>query len=152
MAANDSRIPEHRGSANSGPNVRSFEVIPEMSALAPLRRNLTAHLPPSMPREDLDLYLVAVTEAVTNAIEAHRRDGVADVVMVHLDLDRGVVSVDDRAGGIDRDRIDSVVEPLEVSPSAQRGRGMLIMRGICPDMRVESTPAGTRVVLPFPTS
>ena len=148
MVTNDSTTPERPVSpASARPAVRSFEVSPDFAALAPLRRSLATELPAVIQPAERDLLLVAVTEAVTNAIEAHQRHRVAEPVVVTVDPTQRTVTVDDCGGGIDPGAFVPVAPPR----SAARGRGLTIMRGICPDMSVERTPTGTRIVLPFPS-
>ena len=148
MVTNDSRTPERPvGPARAGSTVRSFDVSPDFDALAPLRRGLAAELPTAIQPDGLDLFLVAVTEAVTNAIEAHQRHRMTEPVVVTVDPTERKVAVEDRAGGIDP----AALEPVPVPPSSGRGRGLVIMRGICPEMAVERTQDGTRIVLPFPS-
>jgi anti-sigma regulatory factor (Ser/Thr protein kinase) len=127
-------------------DTRSFLVPPDMAVLTVLRQHLLSALTGVLPPGDLDLYVVAISEAATNALEAHCRRGLAEPVTVTVDLASARTTVEDRGGRIDP----STVEPAEVAPSAVRGRGLLIMRGICPSLEIQQTDSGVTVVLPFP--
>ncbi len=123
---------------------RSFLLPPDVGELAPLRDQLSVALADRLKPDRLSLILVAVTEAVTNAIEAHHRLDSDELVVVGLDLDEGVLTVDDVGGGFDLSEAQSTRSHLD-----ERGRGYMIMKGICPELEIESTERGTRIVLPL---
>ena len=122
-------------------------VAPDMAELAPLRSWLDDRLASKLTTEQLQLFRVAVTEAVTNAIEAHRRAGIEQPVRVTVDVDAAMVAVEDHGGGIELEEAEPRSAP---APSAPRGRGLLIIRSICPEARLIDLGPGVRVELPCP--
>ena len=147
MAANERAAPTQAGmTGDGGPVSARYSLRPDTAKLAPMRRFLTQNLASVLPEDQLQLFLVAVTEAATNAIEAHRRLTLSAPIIVGVDVAGRRVTVDDRAGGFDH----TAAESTETGPSAARGRGLQIMRGICPDLVVADTPDGSRIELPFP--
>lgn len=132
-------------------------MIPTTSALAAARDELRHLLAPLLPNDVLQLYLVAITEAMTNAVEAHTRAAVNEPVTVAVDLAGERVTVHDRATGIPTPTADaprhSPTAFRERDPAVRppsRGRGLLIMRAICPGVTIESGSDGTVVSLPYP--
>ncbi len=122
---------------------------PDTAELAALRVWLEDRLAPASDSTDRQLLLIAVTEAVTNAIEAHRRAETEQAIRVELDTVNGLVVVEDRGGGVDPAEIGDRTPP---PATAGRGRGLLIIGSICPDARLIETESGTRVELPFSIS
>lgn len=121
-------------------------IVPKTSELARVRRWITAEIGELLSADRLQLLLVAVSEAVTNAIEGHHRASSTEPVIVAIDRDGGQVSVEDHAGGFDTDPDD-----LEAAvPQQLRGRGLMLMKSICPDLSIRPTKHGTLIVLPFP--
>lgn len=125
----------------------TINVDAELAALGPMRDRLEALVADYLGREQLQMLLVAVTEGVTNAIEAQHRNGCHDPIIVDVDPDRRVITITDRGGGLgeERRRLDASPPP----PAARRGRGLVIMRSISPDLRIVDTDHGTRVELPY---
>lgn len=125
-------------------------VEPRPSSLDRLRRILTERLSHHLGTERLQMFLVAVSEAVTNAIEAHRRRRIDAAVTVTIDRPRGLLTVEDQGGGMDPGGSASL-DPRGAppSPDQQRGRGLLIMRSICPDLHIARSRTGLRVTLPI---
>jgi len=98
------------------------------------------------PARVFDL-LVAVSEACTNAVEAHHRDGVGHAVAVRgvVDVDRVLVEVEDRAGGFTYPGEEGVPDAAGVPVEAGRGRGVPLMRALADHIEVQSSADGTKV-------
>ena len=94
--------------------------------------------------EDLEHFLTALGEAVANAIEhAHARQPIR--IEVRLHADRIVATVEDDGIGF---RPIDLAEPSLPDPTAERGRGLPIMRRCSDIFTIDSTPGkGTAVVL-----
>lgn len=155
MAPNDNLTPDAvlRQSSDIRPGAarRSFvmELRPDPTVLADVRLRIQEWVGPELGDEDLAMYQVAVTEAVTNAIEAHRRAESDDSIVVTIDPAARMISVEDHGGGM---ALDAGSSPDEPPPAeAFRGRGLMIMRSICPGLAVVDTAAGSRIELPFPS-
>jgi len=101
------------------------------------------------PLDDLQdpLFYGAFTEVVTNAIEEHRRLGIAHDVEVRVSLGgRPEIAVRDHGQGFDPN-MGSDPQP---EPQSESGRGLVIARSVVPGMRIESSPVGSMVFLPYP--
>jgi anti-sigma regulatory factor (Ser/Thr protein kinase) len=155
MAPNDNLRPDAvlRESSGIRPAATPRSVVMELRAdpvvLADVRLRIQEWVGPESGDEDLAMYQVAVTEAVTNAIESHRRAGSDASIVVTIDPAARLISVEDQGGGMARDAGAPADEPPP--PQAFRGRGLMIMRSICPDLVVVDTATGSRVELPFPS-
>lgn len=118
-----------------------LQIEPEATELARARHFVLSVLEPI----DVDaLFLVAVSELITNAIEEHRKLQIPDPVSISVDPESVTVYVADRGRGFD--------------PSARpdrdnlgvRGRGLLIAEAVAPGLRWEpNEPDGTIFVLPY---
>jgi len=94
-----------------------------------------------------DLALV-VTEATTNAIQAHQRAGVSEPVRVRCRAGRDSVTVvvNDRGHGFDPDDLPEMPPPE--SPERlkrESGLGLHLMRSLAAEPRIRSTAAGTQL-------
>jgi len=131
--------------------------IPARSAYVSLARQVVAAIAAVEPRfrtERIDDLRVAVSEAVTNAIEAH---AVADTdpparvcVRCHLDVegDRITVEVRDEAGGFDPGAVPVVPEPEHPERLGwEHGLGIPIMRQLADETEIVPTGGGTAVRL-----
>ena len=111
--------------------------------LVGLRRELRAWFEPSgISRSDAEEMLVAIGEAVTNAIEhayAGRVSGLVDVELERCDTDAGMA----RVSVVVRDRGAWRVP----NGDATRGRGLHLMRAFCPEFDVVRDAHGTEVRL-----
>ncbi len=133
----------------------------DMASLRHLRREIEKRLTTIQEPTRRAEVVVAVNEAVTNAIESQQRNDISVPIIVTIDSPNRVVIVDDHAGasrdaGADRSPgTDSAGGELAIAeqalppPSTYRGRGMHIMRAICPGLKVVSTDVGHSVVLPL---
>ncbi|MDA8062855.1 MAG: ATP-binding protein [Actinomycetota bacterium] len=111
-----------------------------VSSLASGRRNLAD--------ERIDDLKLAVSEACTNAFEAHERAGVTEAVRVRvLEADeRMEVEITDRGGGFDPDRLP--LHPPVTDPSRldfERGLGIPLIRTLVDLARFEPVERGTRL-------
>lgn len=114
--------------------------------LARMRGWLVDQLEDRVTDEQRQLILLAATELATNAIEAHQRRLVDQPIDISFDCDATLLIVEDRSGG----GFDAkAVEPRTVDTTALRGRGLMIVRSICPDVRFVETDVGLRVEFPI---
>ena len=95
---------------------------------------------------------VAVSEATTNAIQAHNRAGSTRPVRVRCRCsdDSVSVTVRDEGPGFDVDALLETV-PLEspARPGRESGMGISIMRALADTSSIDSGPEGTEVRLVF---
>jgi serine/threonine-protein kinase RsbW len=111
-----------------------------VSSLASGRRNLAD--------ERLDDLKLAVSEACTNAVEAHTRAGTTDPVKIRvLEADERIeVEITDRGGGFDPDRLP--LHPPVTDPSRldfERGLGIPLIRTLVDLARFERLEDVTRL-------
>ncbi|GAC1308680.1 MAG: hypothetical protein NVSMB21_14270 [Vulcanimicrobiaceae bacterium] len=93
---------------------------------------------------DLELFLTALGEAVANAIE-HAQAEQPICIHVRRLNDRIVATVEDTGVGFRPDDVDGTRLP---DPTAERGRGLPIMRRCSDILTIESIPGkGTAVVI-----
>lgn len=115
------------------------EISAEPGELAPLRRRLRAWLRAhGMPELRVSHVVTAVAEALNNAIEhgtPSRRSSVHLHAAVDAEAGRLQVRVADRGSWV------------EARPTPERGRGILLMRGLMDEVRIEPGPDGTVVEL-----
>ena len=94
--------------------------------------------------EDADtMYLIAVTEVFTNAVESHRRAEVDEPIEIVVDIDGGHVTISDRGDGYD---------PADRSRrrhAADGGRGLDIAESAVPTLAWRSNNPGTSFILPY---
>lgn len=107
-------------------------------------------LAPGLAGSRLDDLKVAVTEACSNAIDAHRSAWAEGPVLIHCDLTKDAVSVEivDRGAGFDPDRVAAL--PAATDPSRlrhERGLGIPLMRTLADEVTFAPTDDGTRVRL-----
>lgn len=113
-----------------------------VSSLASSRRDLAD--------ERIDDLKVAVSEACTNAIEAHRASGSGDNVTIVCEEqdDCFFVSIADRGAGFDPESLPEhppVTDPERLN--FERGLGIPLIRTLVDDVQIESSAAGTTVRL-----
>lgn len=111
-----------------------------VSSLAGARRNLAD--------ERIDDLKLAVSEACTNAIDAHLAAGIDAPVNIKVTEapERLEIEVTDRGPGFDPD--DLPAHPPVTDPDRlnfERGLGIPLMRTLVDDLTFERTDAGTRV-------
>ena len=110
-----------------------------------------ASIEPTFPDDRINDLRLAVSEACTNAIEAHAsQDGADDRIVIRCDLaeDRVEVEIQDQGGGFD---LDAVGEPPSADdPSRldhERGLGISLMRTVTDETEFRAEPGGTSVRL-----
>jgi serine/threonine-protein kinase RsbW len=101
-----------------------------------------------LPPERVDDLRLAVSEACTNAIEAHRAAAVGDPVLVRVweDDERLDVSVEDHGNGFDPNRLPThppVTDPDRLN--FERGLGIPLMRRLVDHVEFSSSAHGTAV-------
>ena len=108
-----------------------------------------AELEPSLEAPRIDDLRVAVSEATTNAIQAHIRSGCTRPVQVSCQRSgrRVSVVVRDEGPGFDADAL------LETSPESpvrlgrESGMGISIIRALADEFHIRSSPRGTEACL-----
>lgn len=92
-----------------------LEIPPRLDYLAVVRLVVVtaASLEPPLPESRLDDLRLAVTEACSNAIKAHRPEAADDPVVItcRLEEDRFVVDIRDRGPGFDPDTLSALPAP-----------------------------------------
>jgi len=112
-----------------------------------------AAVEPRLRDERIDDLRIAVSEATTNAIEAHAdlsSPSSEDRILIrcNLDDDRIEVSVFDQAGGFDPTRVADAPEPSAPDRlERERGLGLPLMRTLADESDISSTEGGTAVRL-----
>ena len=127
--------------------------IPALPAFFGVARTVVAAIATSIPGIDddrLEDLRIAVSEACTNAVEAHQAVGRDQRVVLRCLVEQEVlqVSVEDRGNGFD---------PASVPPrplvgdvgqlSSERGWGLQLIRALVDDVTFEPTDEGTAVHL-----
>jgi serine/threonine-protein kinase RsbW len=107
-------------------------------------------LAPGLVGARLDDLKVAVTEACSNAIDAHRSAWAHGPVLIRCDLTKNAVSVEivDRGAGFDPDRVAAL--PAATDPRRlrhERGLGIPLMRTLTDEVTFAPTGDGTSVRL-----
>ncbi len=125
--------------------------VPARAEFVSLARMVVATIASShwrLPSERVDDLRLAVSEACTNAIEAHRAAAVDSPVVVRVweDGDRLGVSVEDRGHGFDPEALPAhppVTDPERLN--FERGLGIPLMRSLVDDVEFAPSPSGTAV-------
>jgi anti-sigma regulatory factor (Ser/Thr protein kinase) len=129
--------------------------IPARSAYVSLTRQVVAAIAAVEPRfrtDRIDDLRVAVSEATTNAVEAHAHDrGTGRVrITCGLDVDGDCITVEvrDQAGGFDPESVPVVPEPQHPDRLGfEHGLGIPIMRELADETEIHPTGSGTSVRL-----
>ena len=111
-----------------------------------------AELAPSFEPSRIDDLRVAVSEATTNAIQAHIRSGSTRPVKVCCQCSNGsvVVTVRDEGPGFDVDALPEMPPPeSEARLGRESGMGISIMRTLADQSSIDSSSEGTEVRLAF---
>jgi serine/threonine-protein kinase RsbW len=93
---------------------------------------------------------VAVSEACTNAVEAHRLDALDEHVVVRCSVsgDRFQVCIEDSGRGFDPAAVPAAPEPDEMpSATTERGWGVQLIQALVDDVTFRWTGEGTAVDL-----
>jgi serine/threonine-protein kinase RsbW len=107
-------------------------------------------LAPGLSPARLDDLKIAVTEACSNAIEAHEASWSEGPVIIRCTVDDREVRVEviDRGAGFDPDDVEalpSVTDPRRLRHES--GLGIALMRTLADEVSFAPTPGGTRVGL-----
>jgi len=129
--------------------------IPARPAYVSLTRQVVAAIAAVEPRfrtERIDDLRVAVSEATTNAVEAHADDEGTGRIRIHcvldVDGDRITVEVRDQAGGFDPAAVPVVPDPDHPDRLGfEHGLGIPIMRELADETEIRPTGSGTAVRL-----
>lgn len=127
-----------------------FEIPPRLDYLAVVRLVVAtaAGLDPPLAESRLDDLRLAVTEACSNAIKAHRADA-ADapvVISCHLDADSFRVEIQDRGPGFDPDGLDDLPDPSDPKRlQHESGLGIPLIRVLTDAVSFRRTDDGTIV-------
>ena len=109
-----------------------------------------AALEPRLRAERIDDLRIAVSEATTNAIEAHADLSRAERILIRCNLgdDHIEVQVLDSAGGFDPDAVATVPDPTaEDRLEFERGLGLPLMETLTDETDIRFTEGGTAVRL-----
>ena len=136
----------------SDPTRFDFE-IPARPEYLSLVRSLVVEAAESdttLSRERVEDFKVAVSEATTNAIEAHARACRDEAIRIRCTVtdDRLEFHVTDRGFGFYPDQIQVLPEPDDPSRlNFERGLGIYLMRILSDKVEIQSGPDGTEVYL-----
>jgi serine/threonine-protein kinase RsbW len=129
-----------------------IEIPPTFEHLAMVRSVLSTALEaePVLKEERLQDLRLAVSEATTNAIEAHNRAGTEAAVGIRITVadKRVTVRVTDHGGGFDPSKLKKhppVTDPERLE--YERGLGVTLMRRLTDDCTITPTKVGTTVTL-----
>ncbi len=123
---------------------------PDYLSLARLVITGAATIEPTFSDDRIENLRVAVSEACTNAIEAHASAGREQRILIRCDLaeDRIEVAVTDHGGGFDPDAVESAPDPEHPDRLLfESGLGIPLMRVLVDETEFQATPSGTVVRL-----
>ena len=127
-----------------------LEIPPRLDYLAVVRLVVAtaASLDPPLPESRLDDLRLAVTEACSNAIKAHRPEAADQPVIVacHLEDDRFQVDIRDRGPGFDPDALAALPEATDPSRlQHESGLGIPLIRVLTDEVTFRPAGDGTIV-------
>jgi serine/threonine-protein kinase RsbW len=127
-----------------------LEIPPRLDYLAIVRLVVAtaAALDPPLPESRLDDLRLAVTEACSNAIKAHRPEAFDDPVVVtcRLEDDRFQVDVRDRGPGFDPDVLSALPSPTDPKRlNHESGLGIPLIRALSDEVAFRPAGDGTIV-------
>lgn len=112
-----------------------------------------ATLDPPLPQGRLQDLRLAVTEACSNAVKAHRSDAMEDPVVVFCEIDerqRFVVEVRDRGPGFDPEAVPEVPDPEDPKRlEYESGLGVCLIEELADEVHFERLEDGTLVSMVF---
>lgn len=123
---------------------------PDFLSLARLVITGAANIEPTFSDDRIEDLRIAVSEACTNAIEAHVSSGADDRIVIRCDLaeDRIEVEVTDRGSGFDPDETPTVPAPDDPERLLyESGLGIPLMRILVDETEFRASPSGTVVRL-----
>lgn len=127
--------------------------IPAQPAFVGVARSVVAAVAGAFDGIDddrLEDLRVAVSEACTNAVEAHRRDAVDEHVVISCSAtaDTFAVCIEDSGAGFDPDAVPPPPDPDgPPSEAAERGWGLQLIEALVDDVTFRQTGEGTAVDL-----
>lgn len=127
-----------------------LEIPPRLDYLAVVRLVVAtaAAIDPPLPDSRLDDLRLAVTEACSNAIKAHRPEAADEPVVIscHLEEDRFRVEIRDRGPGFDPDALARLPEPTDPTRlHHESGLGIPLIKVLTDDVTFEPAGDGTIV-------
>jgi serine/threonine-protein kinase RsbW len=127
-----------------------LEIPPRLDYLAVVRLVVAtaATLDPPLPDSRLDDLRLAVTEACSNAIKAHRPEAADEPVIIscHLDADLFRVDIRDRGTGFDPDALAALPEPSDPTRlHHESGLGIPLIKVLTDDVTFRPAADGTVV-------
>jgi serine/threonine-protein kinase RsbW len=127
-----------------------LEIPPRLDYLAVVRLVVAtaAAIDPPLADSRLDDLRLAVTEACSNAIKAHRAEAAEEPVVItcHLDDDRFRVDIRDRGPGFDPDALAALPDPTDPSRlHHESGLGIPLIRVLTDDVSFAAEDDGTVV-------
>jgi serine/threonine-protein kinase RsbW len=123
---------------------------PEFVALARLVVSAVASADASLSDDQVDDLKIAVSEACTNAIEAHGSIATEERVLLRCwSDDRGLqVSIEDRGPGFDPSTLPDHPPPTDPDRlKFERGLGIPLIRALVDEFEISSSTSGTEVRL-----
>jgi len=132
-----------------GEVVLEIPARPEYVALARQVVTAAAALEPTFQDERIEALRLAVSEATTNAIEAHADLSREERVVIRCDLadDRIEVEVFDHGAGFDPEAIDATERIDPEGLEREHGMGIPLMRELADESEITSDDGGTCVRL-----
>lgn len=129
-----------------------LEIPPRLDYLAVVRLVVAtaAALDPPLPESRLDDLRLAVTEACSNAIKAHRPEARAEPVVIscHLDDESFQVDIRDRGPGFDPDALAALPDPTDPRRlNHESGLGIPLIKVLTDGVTFRPAPGGTVVSL-----
>lgn len=127
-----------------------LQIPPRRDYLAVARRFVTAaaNIEAHLAEEQLSNLQVAVSEACTNAINAHEARGVSDAIAIRCAVDAGSVEVviSDHGGGFDPAAVVALPEPGDPRRlDFESGLGLRLMRALADRLEIRTSAWGTAV-------
>lgn len=122
----------------------------EFLSLARVVIAAAAWLDPSLPDSRIEDLRLMVSEATTNAIEAHVERGSTERIVIHCDLEEDQIEIEVRDHGRGFDPADIPQMPDVTEPERldhERGLGITLMRVLADETEINTLVDGTSVRL-----